>query len=280
MILDGAKVSEKRLELVRKDVDDSGLHPVLATVIVGDNPGSRAYVRMKIRACERVHFGSVGCELPAGTSTAEMIDAIRRLNRDPGVSGILVQLPLPAGIETPAVVAAVDPCRDVDGFHPYNLGLLASGTPRFVPCTPKGIITLLDEYRIPISGARAVVIGRSIEVGRPLASLLISRDATVTVCHSRTRGLPEITGEAEILVSAAGRAGFITAPMVRPGAAVIDVGINYVDGKLCGDVDFGPVSGVAGAITPVPGGVGPMTIASLMENTLLAARWRACTGAP
>lgn len=275
MILDGKKVSGERLALVRERIASAGIRPVLATVIVGDDPGSRTYVRMKHQACEQVGIGSAGTELPASARTAEVVSRIRALNADPAVSGILVQLPLPEGIDTAVVTGAVLPEKDVDGFHPCNLGRLFAGNPRFVPCTPKGIMTLLDHYGIPVAGKKAVVIGRSIDVGRPVAALLLGRDATVTICHSRTEDLARETAAADILVSAAGRARFVTAGMVKPGAAVIDVGINYVDGKLCGDVDFEGVGSVAGAISPVPGGVGPMTIASLMENTLQAAEWLA-----
>ncbi|MDD1719811.1 MAG: bifunctional 5,10-methylenetetrahydrofolate dehydrogenase/5,10-methenyltetrahydrofolate cyclohydrolase [Methanoregulaceae archaeon] len=275
MILDGRAVSEERIGIVRARVAASRLKPVLATIIVGDDPGSRTYVRMKHQACGKAGIGSAGIELPESSSTGEIVEKISSLNNDPEVSGILVQLPLPAHVDTGAVMTAVSPEKDVDGFHPFNLGCLMSGRPRFIPCTPKGIVTLLDHYEIPIAGKKAVVVGRSIDVGRPLAALLLNRDATVTVCHSRTLHLEKETVTADILVSAAGRAGFITTPMVKPGAAVIDVGINYVDGKLCGDVDFAPVRDIAGAISPVPGGVGPMTIASLLENTLEAAEWLA-----
>jgi methylenetetrahydrofolate dehydrogenase (NADP+)/methenyltetrahydrofolate cyclohydrolase len=226
-----------------------------------------------------VHIGSVGVELPADTDTGHLISEISRLNGDPGIDGILVQLPLPGAIDTRRVIAAVSPDKDVDGFHPFNLGLLFSGTPRFAPCTPQGIMTLLAENRIAVSGQHAVVLGRSIDVGRPMAALLTGADATVTLCHSRTRDLAGITRQADILVSSVGKAHFVTADMVKPGAVVIDVGINQLDGKLVGDVDFASVSPVASAITPVPGGVGPMTIATLMENTVKAAKERRCGSA-
>ena len=273
-ILDGKAVSEKRLELLKEAISDSGLYPRLATVIVGGDPASQMYVRMKHRACERVGIGSVGIELPGDATTEKVLEAVSRLNRDPDINGILVQLPLPKQVDTEKVIAAVSTDKDVDGFHPTSLGLLMSGKPRFAPCTPKGIMTLLAEYHIPIAGARAVVAGRSIDVGRPMAALLTNADATVTVCHSRTRNLAAELRQADILVSAVGKAHFITPEMVKPGAVVIDVGINQLNGKLVGDVDFEAVKAVAAAITPVPGGVGPMTIATLMENTFAAASMR------
>jgi len=272
IILDGKAVSEKRLELLKEAIRESGLYPRLATVIAGDDPASRMYVRMKHRACEQVGIGSIGIDLPGTSTTGAVLERITRLNQDPEINGILVQLPLPEQVDTPRVVAAVRTDKDVDGFHPENLGLLLSGRPAFVPCTPKGIMTLLDEYRINVAGAHAVIVGRSIEVGRPMAALLINADATVTVCHSRTKDLPAELKQADILVSAVGRAHFITPAVVKPGAIVIDVGINQLDGKVVGDVDFAGVKEIASAITPVPGGVGPMTIASLMENTFAAAK--------
>ena len=278
-ILDGKKCSEMRLELLKEQIDDSGLHPHLATVIVGSDPASQMYVRMKHRACERVGIGSLGIELPEDTTTDTVLEKVRQLNADPEIDGILVQLPLPEQVDTERVIAAVSPVKDADGFHPENLGLLFSGRPRFTPCTPAGIMTLLAEYRIPVAGARAVVAGRSIDVGRPMAALLTNADATVTVCHSRTKDLPEELKRADILVSAIGRAQFIQPGMVKRGAVVIDVGINQLNGKLVGDVDFENVREIASAITPVPGGVGPMTIATLMENTFRAAKERACGSA-
>ena len=275
-ILDGKKCSEMRLELVKEEIGDSGLSPHLATIIVGGDPASQMYVRMKHRACERVGIGSVGIELPANATTGQIRDKIRLLNADPDIDSILVQLPLPEHVDADLVIAAVSPAKDADGFHPENLGLLLSGRPRFTPCTPTGIMTLLAEYRIPVAGARAVVAGRSIDVGRPMAALLTNADATVTICHSRTKDIAGETRRADILVSAVGKAHFIQQEMVKPGATVIDVGINQLNGKLVGDVDFAAVKDIAGAITPVPGGVGPMTIATLMENTLRAARERAC----
>ena len=276
MILDGKACSEQRLEILREEVDESGLYPHLATVIVGNDPGSQMYVRMKHKTCERVHIGSVGIELPADATTDAVAAAVRRLNDDNEIDGILVQLPLPAQIDTERVIATVRPEKDVDGYHPCNLGRLFAGTPRFAPCTPQGIMTLLAANGIPAAGKHAVVLGRSIDVGRPMAALLLGADATVSICHSRTHNLPAMARQADILVSSVGKAHFVTAEMVKPGAVVVDVGINRLDGKLVGDVDFAAVSPVASAITPVPGGVGPMTIATLMENTFKAAGERAC----
>ena len=277
MILDGKAVSEKRLELLKEKIEESGLYPRLATVIVGSDPASQMYVRMKHRACEQVGIGSIGIDLPADASTERVLEVVVKLNNDPDINGILVQLPLPPGVDTGRVINAVAPNKDVDGFHPCNIGRLFSGDPLFAPCTPQGIMTILEEYRIPIAGKHAVVIGRSIDVGRPMAALLLNADATVTICHSKTGDLKEEARRADILVSAVGKAKFVGPDMVKEGAAVIDVGINHdEDGKLCGDVDFEAVKDVAGAITPVPGGVGPMTIATLMENTFKAARLETC----
>jgi len=278
MILDGTKVRQKRLELLKEEIDESGLIPRLATVIVGSDPASELYVRMKHRACEEVHIGSVGITLPESSGTNDVIREIQVLNRDPEVSGILVQLPLPARVNTLQVIESVLPEKDVDGYHPANLGRLFSGNPVFSPCTPQGIMTLLHEYRIDPEGMHAVVVGRSIEVGRPMSMLLLSANATVTTTHSKTRDLPSLTGLADLLVVAIGKPRFIGPSMVKEGAVVIDVGTNRVDGILCGDVDFDRVKDHASAITPVPGGVGPMTIATLMENTFLAAKRSLCTG--
>jgi methylenetetrahydrofolate dehydrogenase (NADP+)/methenyltetrahydrofolate cyclohydrolase len=273
-ILDGKKVADTRLGLIRKEIGDAGAKPRLATVIVGSDPASQMYVRMKHRACEQVGIGSVGIELPGDATTGMVLKTVNHLNTDTNIDGILVQLPLPDPIDTEHVIAAVNPEKDVDGFHPYNLGLLMSGRPRFTPCTPTGIMTLLQEYRIPVTGTRAVIIGRSIDVGKPMTALLTNADATVTLCHSKTKNLNEELKRADILVSAIGRAHFIRPEMIQPGAVVIDVGINQLNGKLTGDVDFEAVKGIASAITPVPGGVGPMTIATLMENTWKAAKVR------
>src|SRR5512137_413742 len=279
MILDGKKIAEMRQKILKDEIGSSGLSPRLATVIVGNDPASQMYIRMKHRACEQVSIGSAGIELPKDATTGQVLEAVTQLNNDDDIHGILVQLPLPKYVDSERVIAAVRPDKDVDGFNPFNLGLLFSGRPRFVPCTPKGIMTLLAEYKIEVAGTRAVVIGRSIDVGRPMAALLLNADATVTVCHSKTKNLSEELKRADILVSAIGKAHIIQPEMVRPGAVVIDVGINQLDGKLVGDVDFAAVKGIASAITPVPGGVGPMTIATLMENTFRAAKVRACGSA-
>lgn len=278
-ILDGKKCSEMRLEFVKEQIGNAGLHPHLATIIVGNDPASKMYVRMKHRACERVGIGSVSIELPEDATTADVLEKVRQLNADPEIDGILIQLPLPKQVDSERIIAAVSPAKDVDGFHPENLGLLFSGRPRFTPCTPTGIMTLLSEYSIPVSGTHAVVAGRSIDVGRPMAALLTNADATVTLCHSRTRNISEELKRADVLVSAIGKAHFIQPSMVKPGAVIIDVGINQLNGKLVGDVDFTAVIGIASAITPVPGGVGPMTIATLMENTFRAAKEKACGSA-
>jgi len=275
-ILDGKQTSEKRLETLREAIAGSGLHPKLATVIVGNDPASQMYVRMKHKACEKVAITSVGVELPADATTRTVVDKVRALNRDGSVDGILVQLPLPSQVDTERVINAISPEKDVDGYHPENMGHLFLGKPRFSSCTPAGIMTLLAEYQIPVAGTRAVVAGRSIDVGRPMAALLMNADATVTICHSKTKDLAEELKRADILVSAVGKPHFITKEMVKEGAVVIDVGINQLEGKLVGDVDFEAVKEVASAITPVPGGVGPMTIATLMENTFRSAQERAC----
>jgi methylenetetrahydrofolate dehydrogenase (NADP+)/methenyltetrahydrofolate cyclohydrolase len=279
MILDGTKVRQKRLDLLREEIDRSGLCPRLATIIVGRDPASELYVRMKHAACEQVHIGSVGITLPASANSADVIREIDVLNCDPDISGILVQLPLPREVDIVQVIESVAPEKDVDGFHPLNLGRLLAGHPFFSPCTPLGIMNLLDEYRIDVARMHAVIVGRSLEVGRPLGALLLSRDATVTTCHSKTGNLAALTSQADLLVVAVGKPRFVGPAMVKEGAVVIDVGTNRVGGVLCGDVDFEQVLDRASAITPVPGGVGPMTIATLMENTFLAARRLSCPGA-
>jgi methylenetetrahydrofolate dehydrogenase (NADP+)/methenyltetrahydrofolate cyclohydrolase len=276
MILDGKKIADIRLKILKEEIGSSGLYPRLATVIAGGDPASQMYIRMKHRACEQVGIGSVAMELAGDATTDQVLKAVTQLNNDTDINGILIQLPLPKHVDTERVIAAVRPDKDVDGFHPFNLGLLFSGRPRFAPCTPKGIMTLLAEYKIEVAGTRAVVIGRSIDVGRPMSALLTNADATVTVCHSKTKDLAKELNRADILISAIGKAHFITREMVRPGAVVIDVGINQLNGKLVGDVDFAAVKDIASAITPVPGGVGPMTIATLMENTYRAAIVRTC----
>jgi methylenetetrahydrofolate dehydrogenase (NADP+) / methenyltetrahydrofolate cyclohydrolase len=276
MILDGKKIAEIRQKIIKEEIGNSGLYPRLATVIIGSDPASQMYIRMKHRACEQVGIGSLGMELPGDATTGQVLEAVTQLNNDADIHGILIQLPLPKHINSERIIAAVRPDKDVDGFTPFNLGLLFSGRPRFVPCTPKGIMTLLAEYKIEPAGTRAIVIGRSIDVGRPMAALLMNADATVTICHSKTKDLAHELKRADILISAIGKAHFITREMVKPGAVVIDVGINQLNGKLVGDVDFAAVKDIASAITPVPGGVGPMTIATLMENTYRAAIVRTC----
>lgn len=277
MIIDGKNVSQERLRVLKDAIRESGLSPGLATVIVGEDPASQMYVRMKHKACDEVGIRSIGVVLAEDVTTEDVIAHIASLNEDASVDGILVQLPLPTHIDTEAVIDAVSPKKDVDGFHPQNIGALFSGRPAFVPCTPGGIMTLLEEYQIEPKGMNAVVIGRSVDVGRPMAALLLNADATVTICHSKTKNLAEEVQRADLIVSAIGRPRFITKEMVSPGAVVIDVGINHDDtGKLCGDVDFDAVSSIASAITPVPGGVGPMTIATLMENTFKAAKNHIC----
>ena len=251
----------------------TGKIPGLAVVIVGDDPASQVYVRNKHRACEEVGIRSDVHALPADTSEAELLALIASLNADPTVNGILVQLPLPGHLNEEKVLLSIDPAKDVDAFHPVNVGRIMIGNFTLAPCTPAGVMELLRHYEIPVAGKHCVIIGRSNIVGKPQAMLMLKENATVTICHSRTVGLADITRTADILVAAVGRPGFVTADMVREGAVVIDVGINRTaEGKLCGDVDFAAVSEKAAYITPVPGGVGPMTITMLLKNTLTAAR--------
>ncbi|HLJ96208.1 MAG TPA: bifunctional methylenetetrahydrofolate dehydrogenase/methenyltetrahydrofolate cyclohydrolase FolD [Gemmataceae bacterium] len=254
-----------------------GIRPGLAAVLVGDNPASRIYVRNKRKACQQAGFESWLHELPHECTQAKLLDLIRRLNQDPTVHGILVQLPLPPQIDEKAIIQAVSPLKDVDAFGSENLGLLAAGHPRYLPCTPHGVQQLLLRNGVQLEGAHVVIVGRSAIVGKPLALILMQKaagaNATVTVCHSRSRNLADLTRQADVVVVAIGLAEFLKADMVRPGAVVVDVGINRLpDGKLVGDVDFAAVRGVASAITPVPGGVGPMTITMLLHNTLSAAQ--------
>lgn len=262
-----AQVKEKVAQLARR-----GIHPGLAVILAGENPASGLYVRNKVRACEETGVRSTLFEFPSAVAETELLQAVKALNEDPAVHGILVQLPLPGHVDASRVLAGVSPRKDVDGFHAENLGALLAGQPRFVPCTPAGVMRLLDHARIPLSGRRAVVIGRSTIVGKPLALLLLQRDATVTWCHTKTQDMESVTKAADILVAAAGRPKLVGPAMVKPGACVIDVGVNRLpDGSLAGDVDFEAVKRIAGWITPVPGGVGPMTVAMLLENCLHAA---------
>ncbi len=261
------EVKEKALELKEK-----GITVGLAVVIVGDNPASRVYVNNKKKACEEVGFTSYEYALPENTTEKELLDLVNVLNNDEKVNGILVQLPLPKQINETAVINAISPDKDVDAFHPSNVGKIMIGEYSFLPCTPAGIMELIDSTGVEVAGKSCVVIGRSNIVGKPMSMLLLHRSGTVTICHSKTKNLKEICREADILVAAVGRPKFVTADMVKEGAVVIDVGINRLEDKtLCGDVDFEAVKEKAGYITPVPGGVGPMTIAMLMKNTLTAA---------
>jgi methylenetetrahydrofolate dehydrogenase (NADP+)/methenyltetrahydrofolate cyclohydrolase len=301
-VLEGRPIADEIKQEVAREVqelrDSQGVKPCLAAIVVGDNDASAVYVQNKMRACAEVGIESVHHALPASTTTAELLQLIAELNKSDDVDGLLVQLPLPKHIEEVAVIEAVDPAKDVDGFHPTNVGLLAMGRPRFVPCTPAGIIELLERNRIAIAGANACVVGRSQIVGRPVASLLLQRHATVTICHSQTRDLPAVTRQADILVAAIGRAGFIRGEYIKPGATVIDVGVNKLTDAdearaffgaealkrieaialrgytLVGDVHPAEADLVAGRRTPVPGGVGLLTVAMLMRNTLQAVRAR------
>jgi methylenetetrahydrofolate dehydrogenase (NADP+)/methenyltetrahydrofolate cyclohydrolase len=277
-ILDGATLAKtiqsEIAEETQRFIAQTSVVPCLAAVLVGEDPASEVYVRNKRRACERVGMLGQLHRLPPSVSQTELLDLIFALNNDRQVHGILVQLPLPPAVDATQVLDAVDPLKDVDAFHPVNVGCIMQGRPRFLPCTPQGVLELLDRNKIATAGRHAVILGRSDIVGKPMAAMLVQkgRDATVTVCHSRTRNLAEITRQADILIVAIGQARFLTADMVRPGAAIIDVGINRTETGLAGDVDFEPVREVAGYLTPVPGGVGPLTVAMLLRNTLSAAR--------
>ena len=275
-IIDGKSISKDIREEIKNEVAErvaNGLcRPGLAVVIVGENPASRVYVRNKKKACEQVGFNSWVHELPESTTQDELNALIDQLNEDCAVHGILVQLPLPSHLDEEQVILRIKPEKDVDAFHPYNVGRITIGNPKFLPCTPAGIMELLKRSDINICGKECVVVGRSNIVGKPMALLLLAENGTVTVCHSRTKDLKEVCRRADILVVAIGKADFVTADMVKDGAVVIDVGMNRnADGKLTGDVDFASVSEVASYITPVPGGVGPMTITMLLQNTLVAA---------
>ena len=276
-VIDGKALAQGIRERIAKDVVElhakSGIRPGLAAILVGDDPASKLYVKNKQKACDAAGIYVDEHKLAASTTQAELLALIEKVNADPKVHGILVQLPLPKQIDSKVILDAVSPLKDADGFHPYNMGRLVEGTAMFTPCTPKGVITMIESTGLAIEGKRAVVVGRSNIVGKPVALLLMHRNATVTVCHSKTRDLPAVCREAEILVVAIGKAKFVTADMVREGAVVVDVGVNRMaDGTFVGDVDFGPVSERAGWISPVPGGVGPMTIAMLLDNTLEAAK--------
>src|SRR5215510_4193572 len=301
-ILDGRITAEEIKREVAAEVrrlkDEHSVTPCLAAVLVGDDPASAVYVRNKVRACDEVGIASQHIALAASVTTEELLGVVTDLNRNEGVDGILVQMPLPSRIDDSAVTEAIDPAKDVDGFHPTNVGLLTMGRPRFVPCTPAGIIELLDRNQIEIGGSNACVVGRSQIVGRPVAGLLLQRHATVTICHSQTRDLPSVTRQADILVAAIGRPAFIREDFIKPGATVIDVGVNQwkdisaapalfgADAErrieaikkrgytLIGDVHPAEADHVAGRRTPVPGGVGLLTVAMLMKSTLQAAKWR------
>ena len=274
MLIDGRAVAKAFKEEIAQrtaKMIENGVHPHLAVVLVGENPASQVYVRNKENGCIKAGIRSTVIRLDENCTQEELEKTVIALNEDASVHGILVQLPLPKHLDEARVLRLIDPDKDVDGFHAMNSGRLMNGQPGFVPCTPLGVTKLLESYGIDPNGKHAVVIGRSNIVGKPMAMLLLGANATVTVCHSRTQNLAEITRQADILVAAVGRANFVTADMVKPGAAVIDVGINRVDGQIVGDVDFDAVNEVAGYITPVPGGVGQMTIAMLLANTLDAA---------
>ena len=278
-IIDGAELARRiRSEVAERAhaLTAAGHTPGLAVILVGEDPGSTVYVRNKVKDCEESGIRSLLERLPASTSQADLLTLIRRFNDDPSVQGILVQLPLPAHMDAHLVIETIAPQKDVDGFHVSNAGALMTGTPRFRPCTPYGVMVMLESAGVNLAGAEAVVVGRSNIVGKPQAIMLLEQSATVTICHSRTRDLAAHTRRADILVAAVGRARMITGDMVKPGAVVIDVGMNRIPdgpnaGKLCGDVDFDSVAKVASAITPVPGGVGPMTRAMLLVNTMEAA---------
>ncbi len=274
--IDGKAISEQIKEELRiqtLELKERGLVPGLAVVLVGDDPASQTYVRNKTLACERIGYHSEQYRLPAETTQQELLSLLDRLNAAEHIHGILVQLPLPSHLDKQAVINHILPAKDVDAFHPINVGKIMTGNFDFLPCTPAGVMELLERSGIDVCGKHCVVIGRSDIVGKPQAMLMLHKNATVTICHSRTKDLPAITRSADILVAAVGRAGFVTADMVSPGTVVIDVGINRdKNGKLCGDVDFAEVEPIADYITPVPGGVGPMTIAMLMKNTMTAAQ--------
>lgn len=275
-IIDGKAVSEhvkQRIAQETMQLKQQGITPGLAVILVGEDPASQIYVNSKERACAQVGFYSEKYTLPADTSMEQLLALVDRLNKDPKIHGILCQLPLPGHLDETAVIHAIAPEKDVDAFHPVNVGRIMIGDFDFLPCTPAGIMEMLAYENIDIEGKHCVVVGRSNIVGKPMAMLMLHKNATVTICHSRTKNLADYCRSADILIAAVGKANFITADMVKPGAVVIDVGMNRpAAGKLCGDVDFKQVEQKASYITPVPGGVGPMTIAMLMQNTLTAAK--------
>ena len=273
-IIDGKAFAATLRGTIAEAVETLPRAPGLAVVLVGDDPASAVYVRSKDRACREAGMASFEHRLPADTPQADLVALVKQLNADPAVDGILVQLPLPDHINANVIIATIDPDKDVDGFHPVNAGRLATGLHGFVPCTPLGCLMLLKDVRGDLAGLDAVVIGRSNIVGKPMAQLLIGESCTVTVAHSKTRDLPDAVRRADIVIAAVGRAEMVRGDWIKPGATVIDVGINRVDGKLVGDVAYAEASAVAGAITPVPGGVGPMTIACLLQNTLTSAQRR------
>jgi methylenetetrahydrofolate dehydrogenase (NADP+) / methenyltetrahydrofolate cyclohydrolase len=283
--IDGKQIAEQLRSEIKSSVHEwtkvGRPIPTLAAILVGDDPASQVYVRNKEAACEKVGIQSRLFRLAAATNESELLELIDQLNQDPSVNGILVQLPLPNAIDAQRILDSVTPLKDVDAFHPENVGLISQGRPRFLPCTPHGIQQIFAREKIEVSGKHVVVVGRSDIVGKPIASMLAQKDCplgaayangTVTLCHSRSREISKMTGQADILIAAIGKPNFITADMVKPDSVVIDVGINRVDSGLVGDVDFASVSPIVQAITPVPGGVGPMTIAMLLFNTLLACR--------
>lgn len=275
-ILDGKALSAQCKETIRKEVEElaaKGCRPGMAVVLVGENPASKVYVRNKEKDCQECGIYSAMYHLPEETTEKELLELLDALNHDASIHGILVQLPLPKQINSQRVIEAIDPQKDVDAFHPINVGYLTQGMPRFAPCTPAGIVKLMEAYKIDPAGKHCVVIGRSNIVGKPMALLLLQKNGTVTICHSGTKNLKAQTLQADILISAVGKTGFVTEDMVKDGAVVIDVAMNRnAEGKLCGDVDYAAVSQKASAITPVPGGVGPMTRVMLLENTLTACR--------
>ena len=294
VLMDGKAVARKITDRIKREVETLGIRPGLAVILVGEDPASAVYVRMKEKACEKLGFFSSAYRLPSDVSEAKLSELIIRLNLDPAIHGILLQLPIPGHLSEKRMLSLISPDKDVDGFNPVNVGHLMSGDAGFLPCTPRGIMELLDEYEVPIKGKRAVVIGRSNIVGKPVAMLLLERHATVTICHSRTENLPDVCREADILVAAVGRPYFVDSNFVKEGAVVVDVGVNRVDDEstairlfgrnspklmkmkekgyvLCGDVNFEAVENKVAMLTPVPGGVGPLTIAMLMRNTLDAA---------